>query len=99
MILSRPTRALVVVGGLSWGLVGLARLDVVALLTRERFGGTNAATRLIYSAVGAAAVAEPLQLVKDGTSEGWTSAPPARRQLEERGNYTLRPTAGPAWAR
>jgi uncharacterized protein len=57
-------RALVVVGGLNWGLVGLAKLDLVAMLTGERFGGTNAASRLVYLAVGAAAAAEAAALVK-----------------------------------
>jgi uncharacterized membrane protein YuzA (DUF378 family) len=51
-------RALVVVGGLNWGLVGLARFDLVATLTGNRFGETNAASRLLYLAVGAAAAAE-----------------------------------------
>lgn len=58
-------RTLVVVGGLNWGLVGLARLDLVAGLTGNRFGGTNAATRLVYLAVGAAAVVESAELVRE----------------------------------
>ena len=57
-------RALVVVGGLNWGLVGLAKFDLVATLTGERFGGTNAASRLVYLAVGAAAAAEAAALVR-----------------------------------
>jgi uncharacterized membrane protein YuzA (DUF378 family) len=57
-------RALVVVGGLNWGLVGLAKVDLVAALTGERFGGTNTASRLVYLAVGAAAAAEAAALVK-----------------------------------
>ena len=56
--------ALVVVGGLNWGLVGLAKFDLVATLTGERFGGTTAASRLVYLAVGAAAAAEAAALVK-----------------------------------
>jgi uncharacterized membrane protein YuzA (DUF378 family) len=59
------SRALVVVGGLNWGLVGLARFDLVATLTGNRFGGTNAATRLLYTAVGAAAALEAARLVRD----------------------------------
>ncbi|HEU4512487.1 MAG TPA: DUF378 domain-containing protein [Nocardioidaceae bacterium] len=59
------TRALVVVGGLNWGLVGLARFDLVAALTGNRFGGTNAATRLVYLAVGAAAAVEGARLLED----------------------------------
>jgi uncharacterized membrane protein YuzA (DUF378 family) len=58
-------RALVVVGGLNWGLVGLAKFDLVATVTGNRFGGTNAATRLIYLAVGAAAAAEAAAMVRE----------------------------------
>ena len=58
-------RTLVVVGGLNWGLVGLARFDLVATLTGKRFGGTNAATRLVYLAVGAAAVVEGADLLEE----------------------------------
>ncbi len=59
------SRALVVVGGLNWGLVGLARFDLVATLTGNRFGGTNAATRLVYLAVGTAAAVEAAKLVQE----------------------------------
>lgn len=62
------SRALLVVGGLNWGLVGLARFDLVAALTGNRFGGTNAATRLVYLAVGAAAAMEGAELVKELSS-------------------------------
>ena len=48
--------ALTGVGGLNWGLVGLAEFDLVAKLTGNRFGKTNAASRFVYSLVGAAAV-------------------------------------------
>lgn len=57
------TRALVVVGGINWGLVGAARVDLVATLTGNRFGETNAASRLVYLLVGAAAAAEAVELV------------------------------------
>jgi uncharacterized protein len=63
--MSNVTRALVIVGGVNWGLVGLAKFDLVATLTGNRFGGTNAASRLVYLAVGAAAVAEGVELVKE----------------------------------
>ena len=58
------TRALVVVGGINWGLVGAARVDLVATLTGNRFGETNAASRLVYLLVGAAAAAEAVELVQ-----------------------------------
>lgn len=58
-------RALVVIGSLNWGLVGLAKFDLVATLTGKRFGGTNIATRLVYLAVGAAAAMEAAELVQE----------------------------------
>jgi len=65
MDLEKLSRTLVVVGALNWGLVGLARFDLVATLTGKRFGGTNAATRLVYLAVGAAAVTEAVELGRE----------------------------------
>ena len=47
---------LTAVGGLNWGLVGLARFDLVAaLLGGMAFGGTNLASRVVYVLVGLAA--------------------------------------------
>lgn len=48
--------ALTGIGGLNWGLVGLGEFDLVAKLTGNRFGQTNAASRLVYGLVGVAAV-------------------------------------------
>ena len=49
--------ALVLVGGLNWGLVGVARFDLVAWICGGlEFGETNAASRIVYSLVGLAAV-------------------------------------------
>ena len=48
--------ALVLVGGLNWGLVGLAKFDLVAWIFGMSFGETNAATRVVYGLVGLAAV-------------------------------------------
>ena len=47
---------LLVVGGLNWGLVGLFEYDLVAEIFGEEFGVTNAASRIVYVAVGAAAL-------------------------------------------
>ena len=47
---------LLVVGGLNWGLVGVAKFDLVAWIFGLEFGETNAATRVVYSLVGLAAV-------------------------------------------
>ena len=48
---------LVLVGGLNWGLVGIARFDLVAWICGGlEFGETNAVSRIVYSLVGVAAV-------------------------------------------
>jgi uncharacterized membrane protein YuzA (DUF378 family) len=48
---------LVLVGGLNWGLVGLAKFDLVAwIFGGMDFGETNAASRVVYGLVGLAAV-------------------------------------------
>jgi uncharacterized protein len=48
---------LLIVGGLNWGLVGVAKFDLVAWICGGMdFGETNAVSRVIYSAVGLAAV-------------------------------------------
>jgi len=48
---------LVVVGALNWGLVGVARFDLVAwILGGMDFGETSIASRIVYSLVGVAAV-------------------------------------------
>ena len=48
---------LVLVGGLNWGLVAIARFDLVAwILGGMDFGETNAASRVVYGLVGLAAV-------------------------------------------
>jgi uncharacterized protein len=48
---------LVIVGGLNWGLVGVAKFDLVAwIFGGMDFGDTNAASRTVYALVGAAAL-------------------------------------------
>lgn len=48
---------LLVVGGLNWGLVGAANFDLVATI----FGQMTPLARLVYVAVGLAAVYQALQ--------------------------------------
>jgi uncharacterized protein len=48
--------ALVIVGGLNWGLVAVAEFDLVAALVGLEFGETNAISRAVYGLVGVAAV-------------------------------------------
>jgi uncharacterized membrane protein YuzA (DUF378 family) len=45
-----------IVGGLNWGLVAIAKFDLVAAIFGLDFGETNAATRVVYGLVGLAAV-------------------------------------------
>jgi uncharacterized membrane protein YuzA (DUF378 family) len=44
--------ALAVVGALNWGLVAVARFDLVATLVGLDFGETNALSRVVYGLVG-----------------------------------------------
>ena len=43
---------LLVIGGINWGLVGLADFDIVETL----FGGVNLGARVVYVLVGLAAI-------------------------------------------
>ena len=52
-----------IVGGLNWGLVGIAKFDLVAAIAGGlEFGETNWFSRLIYCLVGAAAVVATVRL-------------------------------------
>ena len=55
-IVNKVTLTLLIVGGLNWGLVAVARFDLVAWIFGEDFGGTNAASRIVYGLVGVAAI-------------------------------------------
>lgn len=48
------TRILLVVGGLNWGLVGLARFDLVAAL----FGEATVLSNVVYTLVGISALVQ-----------------------------------------
>ena len=52
---------LLVVGGLNWGLVAVAKFDLVAALAGLDFGQTNAVSRIVYGLVGLAAVYQAVQ--------------------------------------
>lgn len=47
---------LVIIGALNWGLVAVARFDLVAAIFGLDFGQTNAVTRIVYGLVGIAGV-------------------------------------------
>ncbi len=54
---------LLVIGGLNWGLVGIARFDLVAWLSGAGpFGAQNAPGSAIYVAVGLAALYQAVSL-------------------------------------
>ena len=61
--LDLATRALIVIGGLNWGLVAVAKFDLVAWIFGLDFGQTNAASRVVYGLVGLAAVYQATRLV------------------------------------
>jgi uncharacterized membrane protein YuzA (DUF378 family) len=50
------TAALLVIGGINWGLVAIAQFDLVAWIVGLDFGETNAASRIVYGLVGVAAI-------------------------------------------
>ena len=51
---------LVVVGALNWGLVAVARFDLVAALFGMRFGEVSALSGIVYACVGLAGAYQAL---------------------------------------
>jgi uncharacterized membrane protein YuzA (DUF378 family) len=47
---------LVIVGGLNWLLVGIAKFDLVAAITGTEFGETNFLSSIVYVLVGISAI-------------------------------------------
>jgi uncharacterized membrane protein YuzA (DUF378 family) len=71
---------LLVVGGLNWGLVAIARFDLVAAVSGLDFGETNALTRIVYGLVGLSAVYVAAQF--RAIARRWaTHSPTARRVM------------------
>ena len=59
------TLALVIIGGINWGLVGLAQFDLVASI----FGGQDAAlARVVYTLVGVSALWQIGPLLRAGNT-------------------------------
>ena len=54
--------ALLIIGGLNWGLVAVANFDLVAAIFGLNFGQTNMGSRIVYGLVGLAAVYQISQL-------------------------------------
>ena len=69
--------ALLIVGGLNWGLVAIAEFDLVAWLFGEDFGTTNAVTRIVYGLVGLAGVYGITALLRRRQPAGAHRAPAA----------------------
>ena len=63
---------LLVVGGLNWGLVGVAQFDLVAAL----FGELSPLSRLVYMLVGVSALYQAAQY--RGIQRRWSEAVPSR---------------------
>jgi uncharacterized membrane protein YuzA (DUF378 family) len=64
---------LVVVGAVNWGLVGLARFDLVATLFGLRFGEVSAASAVVYGLVGLAGAYQAL--LWKGIQRRWHDSP------------------------
>ncbi|MCR6686171.1 DUF378 domain-containing protein [Pseudoxanthomonas sp.] len=59
------TLVLVIIGGINWGLVGVADLDLVAAL----FGGQDALlARVVYAVVGLSALWQIMPLLRAGAA-------------------------------
>lgn len=64
-ILKYVAYALVIIGALNWGLVGLFRFDLVAAI----FGDMSILSRIIYSLVGVSAIVTALTMHQCETIE------------------------------
>jgi hypothetical protein len=65
---------LVIVGGVNWLLVGIAKFDLVATLTGDAFGETNPISAIIYILVGVGAVALVPTLIRWVTADSSTTS-------------------------
>jgi uncharacterized membrane protein YuzA (DUF378 family) len=64
-VLNLVTLMLLIVGGINWGLVGVAQFDLVAAL----FGGQDAMlARVVYTLVGLSAVWQIVPLLSAGST-------------------------------
>ena len=62
-VLDVVTAALLVIGGLNWGLVAIAEFDLVATVVGLEFGQTNGLSRLVYGLVGLSAVYQAVRML------------------------------------
>jgi uncharacterized protein len=75
-ILNIVTAVLLIIGGLNWGLVAIAELDLVATVFGLTFGETNVASRIVYALVGLSALYQAVQL--PATQRRWAPSSTAR---------------------
>jgi uncharacterized membrane protein YuzA (DUF378 family) len=66
---------LLVVGGLNWGLVGVAHFDLVAAIFGMKFGETSALSSVVYALVGLAALYQAVSFKSIQQRWGHESAP------------------------
>jgi uncharacterized protein len=64
---------LVVVGALNWGLVAVARFDLVAALFGLRFGEVSAPSTVVYALVGLAGAYQAI--LWKGIQRRWNGSP------------------------
>ena len=64
---------LLVVGGLNWGLVGIAHFDLVATIFGMKFGETSALSSAVYLLVSLSALYQALSF--KAIQRRWGSAP------------------------
>jgi len=67
--------AVLVIGALNWGAVGMAHVDLVALLLGMRFGQTSGLTPMVYSLVGLAGIYQAI--FWRGIQQRWKERSPA----------------------
>jgi uncharacterized membrane protein YuzA (DUF378 family) len=64
---------LVVVGAINWGLVAVARFDLVATLFGMQFGEVSAASAVVYGLVGLAGLYQAV--LWKGIQRRWNDSP------------------------
>ncbi len=67
--------AVLVIGALNWGAVGMAHVDLVALLFGMRFEQTSGLTSVVYSLVGLAGIYQAI--FWRGIQQRWKEHSPA----------------------
>ncbi len=70
---------LLVIGGLNWGLVGVARFDLVAAIFGMKFGETSTLSSVVYALVGLAALYQAVSFKSIQHRWGYESAPARAR--------------------